>query len=112
MCEESGKVAAMHKDAREFLERAAECARLAEGVVHPEPKLYLTEHGPRYGALRCEGSLSSRLFSRAHNPRARSNARRYGAPDNSGRSENGLGMTSVRRFVEHQKRERTTNPNI
>jgi hypothetical protein len=32
----------MHKDAREYLERAAECARLAEGVDHPELKLYLT----------------------------------------------------------------------
>jgi hypothetical protein len=33
----------MHKDAREYLERAAECARLAEGVEHPELKLYLTK---------------------------------------------------------------------
>ena len=31
----------MHKDARKYLERAAECARLAEGVEHPELKLYL-----------------------------------------------------------------------
>jgi hypothetical protein len=53
----------MHKDAREFLERAAECARLAEGVEHPQLRLYLTEHGPRDGAMRCE------------------------APGNSGRSE-------------------------
>jgi hypothetical protein len=35
------EVAAMHKDARKYLERAAECARLAEGVEHPELKLYL-----------------------------------------------------------------------
>jgi hypothetical protein len=27
---------------REYLERTAECARLAEGVEHPELKLYLT----------------------------------------------------------------------
>jgi|HubBroStandDraft_6_1064221.scaffolds.fasta_scaffold917660_1 hypothetical protein len=53
----------MHKDAREFLERAAECARLAEGVEHPQLRLYLTEHGPHDGAMRCE------------------------APGNSGRSE-------------------------
>jgi hypothetical protein len=35
------EVAAMHKDARKYLERAAECARLAEGVEYPELKLYL-----------------------------------------------------------------------
>jgi hypothetical protein len=33
----------MHKDARECLERAAECARLAERVEHPELKLYLAK---------------------------------------------------------------------
>jgi hypothetical protein len=33
----------MHKDARECLERATECARLAESVEHPELKLYLTK---------------------------------------------------------------------
>jgi hypothetical protein len=33
----------MHKDLREYLERAAECVRLAEGVEHPELKLYLTK---------------------------------------------------------------------
>jgi hypothetical protein len=33
----------MHKDVREYLERAAECARLAEGVEHPDLKLYLTK---------------------------------------------------------------------
>jgi hypothetical protein len=33
----------MHKDARECLKRATECARLAESVEHPELKLYLTK---------------------------------------------------------------------
>jgi hypothetical protein len=33
----------MHKDARKCLERATECARLAESVEHPELKLYLTK---------------------------------------------------------------------
>jgi hypothetical protein len=33
----------MHKDLLEYLERAAECVRLAEGVEHPELKLYLTK---------------------------------------------------------------------
>jgi hypothetical protein len=31
----------MHKDARDCIERATECARLAESVEHPELKLYL-----------------------------------------------------------------------
>jgi hypothetical protein len=35
--------AAMHKDASECLKRAAECARLAESVEHPELKLYLAK---------------------------------------------------------------------
>jgi hypothetical protein len=33
----------MHKDARKCLERAAECARLAEGEKQPELKLYFTK---------------------------------------------------------------------
>ena len=33
----------MHKDARECLKRATECARLAESVEHPELKLYLAK---------------------------------------------------------------------
>jgi IS30 family transposase len=33
----------MHDDARECLERAAECARLAEVEKHPELKRYLTK---------------------------------------------------------------------
>jgi hypothetical protein len=33
----------MQKDIRECLERAAECARLAERVDHTELKLYLTK---------------------------------------------------------------------
>jgi hypothetical protein len=33
----------MHKDMREYLDRAAECVRLAEGVEHTELKLYLTK---------------------------------------------------------------------
>jgi hypothetical protein len=33
----------MHKDARECLDWATECARLAESVEHPELKLYLTK---------------------------------------------------------------------
>ncbi len=37
------EVAVMHKNARECLERAAECARLAEDEEHPELKLYLTK---------------------------------------------------------------------
>ena len=32
----------MHKNMREYLDRAAECARLAECVEHAELKLYLT----------------------------------------------------------------------
>jgi hypothetical protein len=37
------EVAVMYKDARECLERAAECARLAEHEEHPELKRYLTK---------------------------------------------------------------------
>jgi hypothetical protein len=33
----------MHQDVRECLERATECARLAESVEHSELKLYLTK---------------------------------------------------------------------
>jgi hypothetical protein len=44
----------MHIDAREYLERAAECARLAEGVEHPKLKLYLTKFAASWTKVAAE----------------------------------------------------------
>jgi hypothetical protein len=44
----------MHKDARECLERATECARLAESVEHPELKLYLTKFAVSWAKVASE----------------------------------------------------------
>jgi hypothetical protein len=44
----------MHKDLRKYLERAAECVRLAEGVEHPELKLYLTKLAASWTKLAAE----------------------------------------------------------
>jgi hypothetical protein len=44
----------MHRLLREYLERAAECVRLAEGVEHPELKLYLTKLAASWTKLAAE----------------------------------------------------------
>jgi hypothetical protein len=53
-CHQRTNVATMHRVLREYLERAAECIRLAEGVEHPELKLYLTKLAASWTKLAAE----------------------------------------------------------